>query len=70
MKHPFLARTRSPVADCRWCGEPHKHQNHILESTYEAWETAARRNAEDMRRARPRTAIPVRATSSVDETVA
>lgn len=42
-KHDFLARTKSPVSLCKWCGEDFKHPNHNQEPAEEVWETRARR---------------------------
>lgn len=44
-KHDFLARTKSPVSLCKWCGEDFKHPNHNQEPAEEVWETRARRDA-------------------------
>jgi hypothetical protein len=44
--HEFLARTKSPVADCKHCGRPRNHPVHNQEPVVEAWETKARRDSE------------------------
>lgn len=63
-KHDFLPRTRSPVADCKWCGEDLKHSNHNQEPAEEHWETKSRRDREKVTKsATPPTAKPPSGTN-------
>jgi hypothetical protein len=63
-KHDFLPRTRSPVADCKWCGEDFKHSNHNQEPAEEHWETKSRRDREKVNKsAAPPTAKPPSGTN-------